>query len=302
LIVAASTETAEVLDLGSAVFLGTLQGLGEFLPISSSGHLALAQYFLGLKGEALTMFDVVLHLGTLTAVLWYYRRKFFLPPSDTDESFPNLRQSKSLLKLAIWLFLGLLPAVVAKLAFRETKSGSTPTWRSAIGDWREQASHRPRTVLFFLGCTSVVLVLASHARSQDMGISKMNWRHALVIGLAQACSAMCPGLSRSGMTISASLLLGLRPAWAVNFSLLLSIPTILAAFIWEARHLTPAWIQLNWFSAMMGISVSAFVGWVSIGLLARTVTRGHWIWFAAYLWVLIALINVILLGSAQPSG
>ena len=285
------TENIEApLSLGAAAFLGVLQGVAEFLPISSSGHLALAQHFMGLEKLPL-FFDLMLHVGTLAAVVWHYRQDLFGAPTQPSEAIPNLRDRTSLIRLCCWLALALAPAVAAKLAFKETEKGKSPTARSRIGDMREHASERPLTVLSFMGVTSLVLLAASRKSPGGVGVSQMNWRYALFIGCAQALSALCPGLSRSGMTISASLLLGFSAAWAVNFSLLLSIPTILAASVWEARHLTFDWVQANWMQTMLGALIAAVVGWMSIQLLARSVARRQWGGFAVYLWLLILVVG-----------
>lgn len=285
-----------------ALGLGALQGMAEFLPISSSGHLALAQCGLGL-GKVPLFFDVMLHVGTLAAVVFYYRQLILAPfsgatLSPTDGGMPQPATRAQTWLLVWWLALATIPAVAAKLAFPETNPNATPTWRTRVGDLREQSSARPGVVLVFLACTSVVLVVAAQARSGTVDIERMNWRYALAMGVAQALSALCPGLSRSGMTISTALLLGLRADWAVHFSLLMSIPVIAAAAVWQGRHLDPAWLPLYWQPTLLGTLVSAVVGWISIGLLARSVARGRWMWFAVYLWVLIALVG----GGMWSSG
>jgi undecaprenyl-diphosphatase len=284
-----------------ALILAVLQGVAEFLPISSSAHLALVQYFR--KMEHLpNFFDVMLHIGTLLAVVWYYRRMFFLKPGEVDaDEMPILSDRKQFINLAFWLILAMLPAVGAKLIFKETKEGQAPTFFTTVGDMRDQASDRPTLVLFFLACTSVVLLVASRAPSGNIGVQSMKWHHALLIGIAQALSALCPGLSRSGMTISTSLLLGLKAPWAVNFSLLLSIPVILAAAVYEGRKIETGWASSHIPQIVVGIAVSAIVGWASIGLLAASVRRHRWGWFAVYLWVLIAVVATALWLNAGTS-
>jgi undecaprenyl-diphosphatase len=274
------------LSNAAATFLGALQGVAEFLPISSSGHLALAQNALGYEKLPL-FFDLMLHVGTLAAVVWHYRRMLFGKQSEPSDDLPNLRDTAALWKLCLWLGIALAPAIAAKLSFKETEAGKTPTALSKVGDMREHASERPFVVLSFLGVTSIVLLITSRAQPGTIGVSQTTIRHVLLIGCAQALSALCPGLSRSGMTISTSLLLGFSAAWAVNFSLLLSIPTILAASVWESRHLTFDWIHHNWAATMLGTVVAAVVGWMSIQLLTQTVQRRQWGMFAVYLWLVI---------------
>jgi undecaprenyl-diphosphatase len=281
-----------------ALILAVLQGVAEFLPISSSAHLALVQYFRNMQ-HLPNFFDVMLHIGTLIAVVWYYRRMFFLKPGEADaDEMPILSDRKQFINLATWLIIAMLPAVGAKLIFKETKEGQTPTFFTTVGDMRDQASDRPMLVLFFLACTSVVLLVASRAPSGNIGVQSMKWHHALLIGVAQALSALCPGLSRSGMTISTSLLLGLKAPWAVNFSLLLSIPVILAAAVYESRKIEMGWASNHVPQIVIGIAVSAVVGWASIALLAASVRRHRWGWFAVYLWVLIAVVSFALWRTA----
>ena len=272
----------------AATFLGVLQGVAEFLPISSSGHLALAQNFMGLE-DLPVFFDLMLHVGTLAAVTWYYRSVLFGARPEPTNDLPDLRNRNVFATVCVWMALALAPAIVAKLVFRETKPNETPTSLSKIGDMREQASERPRLVLSFLGLTSIVLLVASRASPGTIGVSQTTAGHALMIGCAQALSALCPGLSRSGMTISMSLLLGFSATWAVNFSLLLSIPTILAASVWESRHLTLSWVKLNWAPTLWGTLIAAIIGWLSIQLLARSVQRRQWGMFAGYLWLVILI-------------
>jgi len=278
------------LSYAAATFLGALQGVAEFLPISSSGHLALAQNAIGYESLPL-FFDLMLHVGTLAAVIWYYRGALFGRQVEPSDDLPDLHNPQVFRKVLMWVVLGLAPAVGAKLLFKETQSGKAPTVLSQVGDMREQASERPRLVLTFLGVTSVVLLATSRAQPGTIGVSQTTFRHVLLIGCAQALSALCPGLSRSGMTISTSLLLGFSAAWAVNFSLLLSIPTILAASVWEAKDLTFDWIKLNWAPTLLGTAVAAVVGWMSILLLARSVQRRQWGLFAAYLWLVILVVG-----------
>ncbi len=286
------------LSYPAAGALGALQGVAEFLPISSSAHLALAQHFMGL-GTA-NFFDLMLHVGTLVAVVWFCRALFRPNPEADPGVAPPLHHRPTLLRIGLLVALAVLPSG-AKLLFKATKPGAEPTWRSHVGDLREHAGERPWMVLGFLAVTSIVLIAAARATGGAIDANTMQPWHAVAIGVAQACSALCPGLSRSGMTISAALMLGLRPAWAVNFSLLMSIPTILAATASEAGKLEKGWFAANAGPTLLGTAIAGAVGWLSIGLLAKCATRGRWGWFAAYLWVVIAACAAaLLLGAGQP--
>lgn len=295
------------LDPLDAVGLGFLQGLTEFLPVSSSGHLALLEYFLGLE-EIPRFFDVMLHVGTLAAVLAYYGRQWWSHGwgslghgSQEPVADASLRtQAGWLVRLAAMLVLATLPVVGAVLAFPASKVGtdepaSPITWRNRIGNLRKESSSTPRTLLVFLTVTSLVLIAGSRAHGGRIDRQSMRFGHALLIGVAQACSAMCPGLSRSGMTISTGLLLRLRGDWAVHFGLLMSIPAILGALAKESAELDLAWLTMpNILSTVAGTLTSAVVGYLCITLLLRAVQRGRWWWFSIYLWLLVASTAVLL--------
>ncbi|HVJ81783.1 MAG TPA: undecaprenyl-diphosphate phosphatase [Planctomycetia bacterium] len=277
---------ADDISLGFAILLGALQGVAEFLPISSTGHLALAEHFLGIR-KADSFFDVMLHLGTLAAVVWHYRRSLAGRDEGESDAFP-LHDRKRWPWIATLLAVAMTPAVAAVIAFPKTKPDQVPSARTKVGDLRANASQTPGVVLGFLACTGAVLVVAGRTKPGPIGPQEFGIRHALAIGAAQALSALCPGLSRSGMTISMSLALGVRPATAVHFSLLLSIPTILAASVHEARDVSAVWMSHNAGATLAGAIVAAVIGWASIGLLAGAVKRGRWGWFAFYLWALAA--------------
>jgi undecaprenyl-diphosphatase len=197
-----------------AVFLGVVQGLTEFLPVSSSGHLVLFRKILGISAPAL-FFDTLVHGGTLIAVFVVLRSDIWI----------LLR--RPLQPLTAWLILGTLPAVAAALVFKD-----------AIEAAFESGA--------FLGpaflTTSVFLALAEVLSKRAPRLRRggeMTWLDSLVIGIFQAI-AIVPGLSRSGSTLSASLARGLDRDFAARFSFLLSIPAILGALVLQIRDLAGA--------------------------------------------------------------
>lgn len=289
------------MGIWEAIGLGVFQGIAEFLPISSSGHLALLQYFLGIA-DTPRFFDVMLHVGTLAAVLAFYRRSLWISPSEllTGKSHPWRTGELHLLspypRRMVWfLILATLPTVVAALMFRPTKlapgeslATTETSWRHQIGDIREYAAQRPEMILGFLLVTSAVLLIGARAKHGTGDSVTMTWWQALLMGTAQAFSALFPGLSRSGMTVSAGMLLGLRGEWAVHFSLLMSIPAILGAVVLKSRDLDPAWLTPpNVTATIVGTVVSAIVGWFSISLLLRSVRKGQWWHYSLYLWFVV---------------
>ena len=225
-----------------AVVLGFLQGAGEFLPISSSAHLALAPRLFGWGYQGLA-YDVMLHLGTLLAVLIYFRRDWL----EIFRSFLAAPSSPAGRMLPL-LAAASVPAAVAGLA---------------LNDLAETAFRDPRWIAAALIGFSGLIYLADRNPAQELNESAFSLRHALLIGLAQ-CLALMPGASRSGMTIMAALLLGYKRSASARISFLLSTPVILGASLLEARKITPD--QLNPAFAL-GMASSFLSGLVFIWLL-----------------------------------
>lgn len=195
-----------------AVILGLVQGLTEFIPISSSGHLVFIKNIFGFEGGSL-FFDVVLHMGTLLAVLIYFRK-------DLYDIVTNIKRDQRLFWMII---LGTVPAVVVGVLFSDIIS--------FLGE----------TALFpaiFLMCMGAVFLFAekkfSNVDRKDLrNLSDMTMKDAIIIGLIQAC-ALLPGISRSGVTISTGMIRGVARKDSARFSFLLSIPVILGAGLYTA--------------------------------------------------------------------
>ncbi|MEW6413426.1 MAG: undecaprenyl-diphosphate phosphatase [Candidatus Zixiibacteriota bacterium] len=195
-----------------AAILGILQGLTEFLPVSSSGHLVLAQAILGVKQSGVS-FEVLVHLGSLLAVLVYFRSRIFrLVKSLFDNGMVAER------KIVLGLIVATLPAVIAALLFK---------------DFFEAAFSNPLMTSIMLFVTGIILIstVLVKKRSGVVTIPK-----ALLMGIGQAV-AIIPGISRSGTTIATGIMAGVEPAVAAEFSFLLSIPAILGAVVFKSRDL-----------------------------------------------------------------
>ena len=249
--------------------LALLQGLTEFLPISSSGHLVLAQAAMGFEEPALTI-DVALHLGTLVAVVLVYRRDLFEILREVLGG--DLRQ-------VLLLVVGTLPAGIVGVLFK---------------DQLERVFHSPRYAACGLLVTAVVLLAGEAARrrrvregaagveeSASGGAGRLGFGLALLIGTAQAF-AIWPGISRSGSTIAAGMLCGLDPRAAARFSFLLSIPAILGAAVLNlpdavAEGVGGGWQELLWAGLFAGL-----VGWGALRALLAFLGRGAFAWFAIY--------------------
>ncbi len=225
-----------------AVILGILQGAGEFLPISSSAHLALAPRVFGWPYQGLT-YDVMLHLGTLLAVMIYFWRDWLKIFSDAIKR-PSEKEGRLLWLLAA----GSVPAALAGLL---------------LNDMAETSFRNPLWIGFNLLFFSFLIWLADRRPAQTLGEDSFSLKHALIIGLAQSLALM-PGASRSGMTIMAALFLGYTRGGAARLSFLLGTPIIFGAALLEAHKITPD--QLNAAFAA-GLAASFITGLACIGFL-----------------------------------
>ena len=259
-----------------AILLGILQGLTEFLPISSSGHLVLAQTFLGLK-EPLVFFDVMLHVGTLAAVLVVYHDAIWKLTTGGLSTLTNTqfwRQPASTFNTSTELrFIGLILL------------GSIPTGLIAVLFKTELESffHEVRLVSVMLILTGVVLQLPRLRKQEvdnaDTPTGKLRAWHAPLIGIAQGC-AITPGISRSGTTISLALFLGIPAKTAAEYSFLLSIPAILGAVVLKVRDIEETTIPFYIVGA--GMLAAFIVGYIALRLLLVVLNRGKFSLFSYY--------------------
>lgn len=245
--------------------LAVLQGLTEFLPVSSSGHLVLAEHLLGLREGGLALV-VALHLGTLISVLIVYA-------GSVRETLRELASGRP--RTALLLILASVPAALVGIGFE---------------DWIEQRFGDARGAAWGLLVTAAVLgvseLLRRRRAKRAVPPRTIGAGTALAIGLAQAV-AILPGVSRSGSTISAGLALGVEPVEAARFSFLMSLIAVGGAALLQARELSgedpgsPGVLLLAW-----GVALSAAVGWVALRLLIAFLGRGAFGWFALYCGVL----------------
>jgi undecaprenyl-diphosphatase len=258
-------------NLPAAVLLGILQGLTEFLPVSSSAHLILARAFFGWETppEFGLAFDVALHLGTLAAILVFFRREV----AAMAQSVPAIFQSDPGVPgwLARNIVIGTVPVVIVGLLFN---------------DYIEQVLRTPTVAAGAMGLGALAMFAAERVGVQERDETAIGWLDALLIGCAQA-SALIPGMSRSGTTIVIGLFLGFRRASAARFTFLLAIPATLAAAAKEAlelRHMAlgPGAVQLM----VVGLLVSAVVGYLTIKYFLRFLA-GHRL--DAFAWYRLAL-------------
>jgi undecaprenyl-diphosphatase len=260
------------ISYGLAAFLGALQGVAEFLPISSSGHLSLAQAWLGVDAEAAGhTFNIAVHAGTLAAVLVVYR-------NDLADMVRGLFDAKAVpWARAMWLAL-----IVASLPLAVVL---IPGVEDAIVSMEGDV----RAIGLALLITAALLAFTHRKQApvdEDPRLAP-KLSHALVIGLAQLC-AVTPGISRAGASIAAGLGLGLGRARAARFSFLLSIPAVTAATAKESLEIVLSDAPLTFDVGPFGIGmlVSFVVGLASLELLLRMITRVGMLPFVPYLLLL----------------
>lgn len=241
-----------------ALLLGIVQGITEFLPVSSSGHLALGQYFLGLENlQNPILFNLICHLGTLFAIF-----AVFSPHIQESLKRPNKR---------LWqVIVGTLPLIPLVLILKPLKALFDKPY--LLGPC-------------FIATASLLFISLYYRFPPPLQQNKPRWRDPLTIGLFQAL-AILPGLSRSGATISAAYLLGWQKNEAIQFSFLLAIPAILGAAIvegWEAWQAPTSILSLvNPWTFIVGFFTSFLVGYFSLKIFIRLVIQDKWIYFAWY--------------------
>ena len=254
-----------------AVTLGLVQGLGEFLPISSSAHLILTPWFFGWPDPGLT-FDVALHVGTLVAVVAYFWRDWVALLAAA----PRPRSTDG--RLFWLLILGAIPGGIAGVL---------------LDSLAEQALRSPLLIALTLSVMGLALLAADHWGRRDRELHDIGVVDAALIGIAQAI-AIVPGVSRSGITIAVARARGIERAAAARFSFLLGTPIIAGAAIFKLRHLlgTPGAIDGPF---LAGVAVAAVVGALSIGFLLRYLRQAGLGIFVVYRLALAALVAIVLL-------
>ena len=261
--------------------LGLLQGLTEFLPISSSAHLILVPVVAGWPDQGLT-FDVAVHAGTLSAVLLYFRREL-LRMARSCRSALRTRALDADARLAALIVLGTVPVVLAGLVLEVAGSldvvGTAALFRGA-------AVIASTTIGFAL-----LLWWADRKGTRTRGEDSLDWRDALLIGIAQVL-ALIPGTSRSGITITAALALGFERTAAARFSFLLSIPVIAAAGLRSAAAAVEASESMDWAALSAGVAVSAVSAWFTVHFFLKLMERIGLLPFVLYRLALGALLFV----------
>lgn len=249
-----------------AVLLGILQGIAEFLPISSSGHLVLAQELLGISSPGVT-FEIMVHAGTLGSILWYYAKDITNIATGFYRPSKSIPTQESSWKWLGWILLSMLPAMFVGVGLREPL---------------EELFEHPLWVGGFLMVTGLMLLSTRWIR---IGRSTLTWRKALIMGLFQAM-AILPGISRAGSTITAGLLVGLPREEAARFSFLMVIPVIGGATLLELIDLFQQDGGLVLSGQIVTLSIGFFtsliVGLASLSLLVQLLKQNSFHHFGWY--------------------
>ena len=248
-----------------AIVLAFVQGLTEFLPVSSSGHLILLPRLLGWEDQGLA-FDVMVHLGSLIAVLAYFRHDLVLIFRDVLASLKGGEHTEHS-RLGWQVVLATLPVGLAGFFY---------------GDIIESTLRNPRYIAWTMIVFALLLWWVDKNNKQARDLKMLNWRDILLIGCAQALALM-PGVSRSGMTITAGLLMGLNRDAAARFSFLMAIPVILLAGGLKSMQLIGNGQPVDWGIMLLGVLVSALVAFACIHWFLHFIRRFSMTPFAVYL-------------------
>ena len=264
------------MDILQAIIIGIVQGLTEFLPVSSSAHLVFIQKLLGV--ESSLAFDVFLHLGTLIAVLWFFRydiykmlRSWWLSIQDILRGrFKEGFYEDPYKRLAWYVILATIPVGIVGVLFEDS-----------VDALFSGALYVPA---FFLFVTGTILYLSQRITSGKINYDTITKKEALFMGLGQAC-AILPGLSRSGTTIAAGLTIGLDKEFAAKFSFILSIPAILGAFVLQLKDIGSA-MDVNFLPVILGFAASIIAGYMAIKWMLDLIQNKSLDIFAYYCWLM----------------
>ncbi|NLM45891.1 MAG: undecaprenyl-diphosphate phosphatase [Firmicutes bacterium] len=242
------------------IFLGIVQGLTEFLPVSSSGHLVIFQHFLGIREAGIT-FEVMVHFGTLVSVLCVFG-------NDILRILRNFYRKKQERHFLLMLVLGVIPTGLMGILLKDYFAGFYES---------------PATTGLMLLVTGCLLYTLAYLRPGEKNEATMKGIDALLISVAQGI-AIIPGISRSGATITSALWLGLDRETAVRFSFLVSIPVILGATLLEAKDLAAAGFNNLSAGVLLGMLAAFLSGILAIRLFVKVLRSGKFHYFAYYCW------------------
>lgn len=265
-----------------AIILGIVQGITEFLPISSSGHLSLFQHFMGVSGEGSLMFSVLLHVGTLIAVfIVFYKTifelvvEFFSLLKDIFTGKFKFKELKGKKKMLVMFVFSCIPLLLLLIPV-----GNDMKLMDLLGGLSEDDSILVEGVCFTL--TGILLLASTYVAKKRPLNRSVNTLDAFAIGVAQVFAAGFPGISRSGSTISAGMICGVSKDYMVEYSFILGIPAIMVASVVELKDAIEAGSPLELLPTIIGIVVAAVTGVACIKLLQWILKKDMWKYFGFY--------------------
>ena len=265
-----------------AIILGIVQGLAEFLPISSSGHLALLQYFFGVESDSVLLFTVMLHVGTLVSVCIIYRKDIGALIVELCRTIKDICTGKGprinsspMRRMGFMIIVATIPTAIIGLLFE---------------DFFESLYSSIVAIAIGLIFTGIILMVAEKMGKNKNGPMEMKWSHAIFIGCMQGI-AICPGVSRSGSTLFGGLISGLERSYAVEFAFLISIPSILGSVILELPDALAEGVTGSFMGPMIvGVILSAISGIFAIKTMIKVVSNKRLIGFSVYVWLVAAAV------------
>lgn len=267
-----------------AILLGLIQGLTEFLPVSSSGHLALLQHFFGVKADEVLLFTVMLHVGTLVSVFIMYHKDIWELIKELGLTIKDLCTGKGLRlaerpvrKLGVMMIVATIPTAVIGFAFN---------------DFFESLYSR----ILFIGIgfliTGTEMYIAEKIGSNNRDIDQMTFGNAILVGVMQGI-AIYPGISRSGSTLVGGLAGGLKREFAIRFAFLISIPSILGSALLEGKDALEAGIDTSVLGPIaVGMVIAAVSGVLAIKAMIKVVSDKKLKYFSYYVWALGAAVLI----------
>lgn len=261
-----------------AIILGLVQGLSEFLPISSSGHLALLENLFEIKEDSVIFFAVLLHIGTLVSIFIVYHEDIYALIKELFLLFKDIFTGKGLRieerpirKLGIMIIVSSIPTAIMGLLF---------------SDYIDRIFGSLTVISICWIITGFILLFSEKLNNNKKEIEGMKYRNAIFVGICQGLAIM-PGISRSGSTIVGSLVTGLKREFAVEFAFLISIPAILGSAILEFPKAIKAGIEPSTIGPMIvGFLVAAISGYFAITTMIRIVSKHRMRYFSYYVWIL----------------
>lgn len=261
-----------------AIVLGLVQGLSEFLPISSSGHLAVLQSLFEINEDKVIFFAVLLHIGTLVSIFVVYHKDIYALIKELFLLFKDIFTGKGLRikerpirKLGIMIIVSSIPTAIMGLLF---------------SDYIDKIFGSLTVIAICWIITGFILLFSEKLKNNKKEIESMKYRNAIFIGICQGLAIM-PGISRSGSTIVGSLVTGLKREFAVEFAFLISIPAILGSAILEFPKAIKAGIEPSTIGPMIvGFLVAAISGYFAITTMIKIVSKHKMRYFSYYVWII----------------